>query len=371
MAKKHIPTEPAGATEPPAQVRKQIQRIDRELLRLFNERARLARQGVTGAADAPSEEWLAECSNAEWLDRALATDKGPLDAGAIRATFRELISGCRALLRPARVVYLGPEYSFSHLAAVEQFGRGAELIPAATIAAVFDALSRHQAQFGLVPIENSTDGRVADTLDMFARLPLRICGEVQLRIHHCLLGKCARAEVQEVYSKPQALSQCRTWLANHLPQARVVEMASTAVAAKLAADKPHAAAIASRQAAAHYQLDIIDGNIEDNRHNVTRFAVIGDRTPRRTGDDKTALMFELPHQPGALADAMAIFKRQRLNLTWIESFPMPDTPNEYLFFVEFQGHPAEARAKRALASLQRKTVRLEVLGSYPAGRPVD
>ncbi len=174
------------------------------------------------------------------------------------------------------------------------------------------------------------------------------------------------SEVREVYSKPQALSQCRTWLASHLPEARTVEMASTAAAARLAAEKPGAAAIASRQAGVHYALDVIAADIEDNRHNVTRFAVIGDQSPARTGNDKTSLMFELPHQPGALADAMAIFKRNRLNLTWIESFPMPNTPNEYLFFVEFQGHPAEPGAERALAALARKTVRLEVLGSYPA-----
>ncbi len=211
---------------------------------------------------------------------------------------------------------------------------------------------------------------MADTLDMFARLPVRICGEVQLRIHHYLLGKCLRSEVREVYSKPQALSQCRMWLARHLSEARTVEIASTAAAARLAAEKPGAAAIASRQAGINYGLDFLAEEIEDNRHNVTRFAVIGERPGRRTGNDKTALMFELPHQPGALADAMSIFKRNRLNLTWIESFPMPETPNEYLFFVEFQGHPDEMRAKRALAALASKTVRLEVLGSYPAAQPI-
>jgi chorismate mutase/prephenate dehydratase len=284
--------------------------------------------------------------------------------------FRELISGTRELVRRVLVVYLGPEYSYSHLATVQRFGSSAELIPAATIAAVFDAVNRRQADFGVVPIENSTDGRVADTLDMFARLPLRICGEVQLRIHHYLLGKCKRPEVQEVYSKPQALSQCRTWLARHLPAARTIEMASTAAAARLAAEKPGAAAIASRQAGVNYGLDFLAEQIEDNRHNVTRFAVIGDSPPKRTGNDKTSLMFELPHQPGALADAMSIFKRNRLNLTWIESFPMPETPNEYLFFVEFQGHPEEQRARRAVASLARKTVRLEILGSYPATEPM-
>ena len=182
---------------------------------------------------------------------------------------------------------------------------------------------------------------------MFARLPVRICGEVQLRIHHNLLAKCPRAEVQEVFSKPQALSQCRDWLSKHLPWARVVEMNSTAAAAQLAAGKPGAAAIASREAAASYGLEVVAADIEDNKGNFTRFAIIGGEAAPRTGQDKTALMFEIPHRPGSLADVMGVFKRGRLNLTWIESFPLLGTPNEYLFFVELEGHHSEARVQRA------------------------
>ena len=176
------------------------------------------------------------------------------------------------------MAYLGPAYSYSHLAAIHRFGQSVELVPVGSIAAVFEEVNRRHADFGLVPIENSTDGRVADTLDMFARLPVRICGEVQLRIHHNLLGSCPRAEVEEVYSKPQALSQCRNWLARHLPAARPIEVTSTATAAQLAQDKPGAAAIASLQAGVHYGLDVLAANIEDNDGNLTRFAVIGDET---------------------------------------------------------------------------------------------
>ncbi len=213
--------------------------------------------------------------------------------------FRELLSGTRQLLRGDRVCYLGPELSYSHLAAVQQFGASVEMIPVATISTVFDAINRQQAEFGLVPLENSTDGRVTDTLDMFARLPVSICGEVQLYIHHHLLGKCRRSEVRTVYSKPQALSQCRTWLARHLPDARVQETTSTTAAARLAVDEPGAAAIASRQAGVFYGLDFLAESIQDNPNNVTRFAVIGEAAPPRSGNDKTAVMFELPHQPGA------------------------------------------------------------------------
>ncbi|MCO6455577.1 MAG: prephenate dehydratase [Pirellulaceae bacterium] len=360
-----------------------LRSLDRQLLELLNRRAEWYRQlhqpepagsqaGTSSvAAGQPPASGVDDARYWEELGELVAASRGPLSPVAVQSVFRELLSGCRSLVQPARVAYLGPPYSYSHLAALERFGQSADLVPVATIPAVFEALARGQAAFGLVPIENSTDGRVVDTLDMFARQPARICGEVQLRIHHCLLGKCSRSEVQEVYSKPQALSQCRAWLARHLPGARTVEMASTASAAKLAGDRPFAAAIASRQAGAHYGLDVIEANIEDNRHNVTRFAVIGEVENRRTGDDKTCLMFELRHQPGALADAMVVFKRNRLNLTWIESFPRPDTPREYVFFVELEGHGREAKVKRALSSLQEKTDRLIVLGSYARCQPIE
>jgi chorismate mutase/prephenate dehydratase len=262
------------------------------------------------------------------------------------------------------VAYLGPQYSYSHLAASERFGDGVTLAPVTTIAAVFEEVNRRQADYGLVPIENSTDGRVVDTLDMFARLPVQICGEVRLRIHHYLLGKCSRDQVREVYSKPQALSQCRDWLAKHLPGVRTVEMTSTAAAAQLAVDRQGAAAVASKQAGVSYGLGVIAANIEDNRNNITRFAVIGNKPAQRSGNDKTSLMFEVPHAPGALADVMAIFKRNKLNLTWIESFPIAGTTSEYRFFVELEGHPSDLKIRRALASLEKKTVRLEILGAY-------
>lgn len=370
MAKKKKTSRKADSTTP-AQQRKQLERLDREIVRLLNERAQVTldlARGTTPSADALVPDLDAWDRS---LERAEKSNRGPLQTEAVRGAFRELLSGTRRLINRLRVCYLGPEFSYSHLAAVHQFGDSAELLPVANIASVFDALNRGQAEFGLVPMENSTDGRVADTLDMFARLPVRICGEVQLRIHHHLLGRGNLSDVREVYSKPQALSQCRTWLARHLPAARLVETASTAAAAHLAVEKAGAAAIASRQAGVNYGLDFLAEDIEDSPHNVTRFAVIGDHPPRRSGADKTSLMFELPHEPGSLADAMSTFKRNRLNLTWIESFPMPQTPNEYVFFVEFQGHPNEARVKRAVTALEKKTVRLEVLGSYPQTEPVD
>src|SRR5262245_22062295 len=351
-------------------VRRQIQRLDRDMLRLLTDRARAAQKlAKIRQHDGATLYDLVE--EQQELTDLLIQNKGPLGEAAVRSVFREVLGTARALAKPIRVSYLGPKYSFSHLAAIDRFGDGPDLTPVATIKAVFESIHFHQTDFGIVPIENSTDGRIVDTLDMFARLPTRITGEVELPIHHHLLGKCSRGEVSEVYSKPQALSQCREWLAKNLSQAKAIEMTSTAIAAQIAADKPGAAAVASLEAGMHYGLSVIDANIEDNKNNVTRFAVIGGPETKRTGKDKTALMMEIPHNPGALADAMLVFKRGRLNLNWIESFPMSGSRNEYLFFVEFEGYAADSKAKNALNALRRKTIRLEVLGSFARSEPKE
>ena len=280
----------------------------------------------------------------------------------MRAVFRELISGSRSLEKDLRVAFLGPAYSYSHLAAIHRFGQSVELVPVGSIAAVFEEVNRGHADFGLVPVENSTDGRVADTLDMFTRLPVHICGEVELRIHHMLLGKCPRAEVEEVYSKPQALSQCRNWLAKHLPAARTIEVTSTSTAAQLAAEKPGAAAIASLQAGVHYGLDVLAENIEDNQGNPTRFAVIGDEIG--AAHRQRQMRADVRDRPSARRAGRRddIFKRNRLNLTWIESFPIARPEGGYLFFVEMEGHETDARVRRAIEALERKAVRLGSAG---------
>jgi chorismate mutase/prephenate dehydratase len=353
-----------------AGLRNKIDRIDRQLVLFMNQRAKLANR-IGQIKESVGQEAYDPAREEEVLSRAVTFNKGPLSDCCLRAVFRELISGSRALEKRLRVAYLGPAYSYTHLAAIHRFGQAVELVPVGTIAAVFEELNRGHANYGLVPIENSTDGRITDTLDMFTRLPAKICGEVQLHIHHHLLGRCARSDVQEVYSKPQALSQCRNWLTKHLPTARTVEVTSTSTAAQLAQDKPGAAAIASIQAGVHYGLNVLAENIEDIQGNLTRFAVIGGHSGERTGSDKTALMFEIEHRPGALANALAIFKRNRLNLTWIESFPIARPEGGYYFFVELEGHQHEPRVRRAIDSLQRRCVRLNALGSYAKTAPVD
>ncbi|HEY2882355.1 MAG TPA: prephenate dehydratase [Pirellulales bacterium] len=346
-----------------AGLRLKIDRIDRALVSQMNERARLAHKigkikAVSGKAayDPVREE--------EVLARIAAHNKGPLSTHCLQAVYREVISGSRALEKSLRVAHLGPAYTYSHLAAMQRFGQSVDYVPVASIGAVFEEVNRNHCDYGLVPIENSTDGRIADTLENFTRLPVQICGEVNLPIHHCLLGLCQRSEVQEVYSKAQPISQCRNWLARHLPQARTVEVTSTSTAAQLAKEKPGAAAIASWQAAVHYGLNLLAENIEDNQGNSTRFAVIGQHAGAKTGRDKTAIMFEVPHKPGSLADALNLFKRAKLNLTWIESFPIARPEGGYLFFVEMEGHHSDKRVQRATERLARRALRLTTLGSY-------
>lgn len=383
MAKKPLPkkrvtahhsapakSKPAAPRINSAALEAEIRKTDKEILKLINHRAAVTSKYYQ-SQESPRKAMFAPQLEEDLRLLVETSNPGPLPAPAARAVFREIISGSRSLLKTMRVAYLGPSYSFTHLAAIERFGHSAEYIPVNNIAAVFEEVNRGHADYGIAPIENSTDGRVVDTLDMFTKLPLKICAEVQLAIHHNLMAKCSRGEVIEVYSKPQALSQCRDWLSRNMPQARLIEVTSTSTAAQLARDKPGAAAIASRQAAAQYDLTILVEKIEDNKHNVTRFAVIGDETTRPTGNDKTAVLLQIPHKPGTLAESLTAFRKAHVSLTWIESFPLRGPEVGYYFFLEFEGHTSDGRIKRTLADLERRAVRLEILGSYPRSSIIE
>ncbi|TWT55306.1 Prephenate dehydratase [Thalassoglobus neptunius] len=342
----------------------QLKTIDRELVKLINERLKLTISELQGLTDR-RDIWFDPDLERELWERLEGFNKGPVNRDVLKSIFREILSSAREQVKEVRIAYLGPQFSFTHLAALEKFGRTAVLIPVNSIASVFEEVNKGHAEYGIVPIENSTDGRIVDTLDMFTRLPLRICGEVQIEVHHNLLSRSPRSEISEIYSKPQALSQCRDWLARSMPQAKLYDVTSTSTAAALAQTKPGAAAIASRQAAVQYGLEIVAESIEDNAHNVTRFAIIGDQETKPTGRDRTALLLQIPHSPGSLTDALNAFKLNKINLTWIESFPLRGPETGYLFFLDFEGHSKDAKIKKALTLLEKKAVRLEVLGSYP------
>ena len=363
------------ASAPPAKLpslaslRTEIDRIDKELVVLLNRRSEIsteigqvkARQGLEVWSPAREEEVLA---------RVQAASKGPMPAESLRMIFRELMSSSRALQRPLRVACLGPKYSYSHLAAVSKFGVAVEHVPVGSIAAVFEEVNRRHVQFGLVPLENSTDGRVTDTLEMFTRhAGLKIRAEIRLRIHHCLLGRCEWGQVRRVYSKAQALSQCRHWLGKNLPQAQLIPVTSTAAAAEMAQQQEFAAAVASRPAAEAYGLNVLAENIEDQPRNVTRFAVIAEHGEDRTGKDKTTLLLRLPNVAGALSKVLAVFEKSGQNLTMIESFPIadaaPSTDQSYLFFLDCDGHAEDESLGKTLDLVRKRCERLDVLGSYP------
>ncbi|MCC6418228.1 MAG: prephenate dehydratase [Gemmataceae bacterium] len=346
-------------------LRNTIDKLDLQILELVNKRAVLAAE-IGKVKNDQGGEIFQPAREEEVYKNVLDSNKGPLDAATIRAVYREIMSGARALQKILKVSFLGPDYSFSHLAALERFGQAVEFMKVASIAAVFEEVNRGHADFGVVPLENSTDGRIADTLDMFTRLPqLKVCAEVRLRIHHNLLANCEQQEIRRVYSRPQALSQCRNWLSKNVPHASLHEVASTAVAAELAQREPGAAAVASRQAAVKYGLRILFPDIEDYPNNETRFAVIGHQEAGKTGHDKTAVMFRVSHSPGSLVEVLELFKQNKLNLTWIESFPARQGKPEYLFFVDFEGHVEDPKVKKTLAAATEHCEQISILGSFP------
>jgi len=358
-------TAPSRAASSLRNLRTQIDKLDLQILKLVNERAGVAAE-IGKLKNDQASEVFSPAREEEVLHNVLEANKGPLDPQTVRAIFREIMSGSRALQKVLKVSYLGPEYSFSHIAAVERFGQTVEFMKVGSIAAVFEEVNRGHADFGVVPLDNSTDGRVADTLDMFIRLPLlKISSEIRLRIHHNLLANCDQPEIRRVYSKAQALSQCRTWLRKNVPHVQLVEVSSTADAARLVQQEPGAAAVASRQAAIRYGLRILFTDIEDFPNNETRFAVIGHQKCGKTGHDKTAVMFRVSHQPGSLVEALDIFKQGKINLTWIESFPAKTVKPEYVFFIDFEGHVEDSKVARTLKTLQEKCAEVNVLGSFP------
>lgn len=361
------------------ELRGEIDRIDRDLVELLNRRADVSTRIGEIKKRHGLEVW-SPAREAEVLDRAIANNRGPLPEETLRAIFRELMSGSRKLQQKMKVACLGPEFSYSHLAALAKFGDGVEHVKLPTITAVFEEVHRKRADYGIVPLENSTDGRIADTLDMFIKTPgLQIRAEVRLRIHHFLAGRCKLEEVRQVYSRVQALSQCRHWLGKNLPGAALIESLSTAAAAERACNEPNAAAISSRAAALSFGLNVLAPNIEDQHYNVTRFAVISDRAEEPTGNDKTTLMLKLGNQAsnhaGTLVKALEPFLKDGVNMTWIESFPDPsgnsDRDPSYLFFIDIEGHIRDETVARAVEGASKCCHQLEVLGSYPKGKVVE
>jgi chorismate mutase/prephenate dehydratase len=346
--------------------RSRINDLDNQILTLLNQRAEAAlRIGhLKRGQDLPS---YAPEREAEVLARLTALNAGPLPAGSVQAVWREIMSGCRALERPVTVAFLGPRGTFTHQAAVHQFGHAVDFAPVRSIVDIFEEVEQGRAEYGVVPVENSTEGAVNVTLDRLTESDAVICGERFLPVAQQLLSRARDlSEVKLVVSHPQGLAQCRGWLARHLPDAPTQEITSTAAAAEMAASDVTLAAIASDLAGELYGVPVLRPRIEDNPHNSTRFLVIGRRPAGPSGRDKTSILFAMRNEPGALHAIIEPFARRRLNLTKIESRPAKRRPWEYVIFVDFEGHRDTPEVAAALDEIQGRTLFLEVLGSYPA-----
>jgi chorismate mutase / prephenate dehydratase len=349
-------------------LRKKIDQIDAKIVNLLNARASLA-QHIGHSKSLTSQEVYVPNREKEILQQVSELNRGPLPTDAIRSVFREIISGCRSLEARLNVAFFGAEATYSHLAAKEKFGSSAELRSTTSIAEVFQEVSQGRASFGVVPIENSTEGVVAHTLDCLVESDLQICAEIYLDIHHYLLSKTGKAEdVRRIMSHPQALAQCRGWLTAHFPAITVEEVASTAHGAIAAANDGSIAAISSALAKEVYNLTAVANNIEDRSNNITRFVVVGKMLTKPCGDDKTSLVFSAKDKPGVLFRMLQPFAKSRINLAKIESRPIKNKPWEYLFFLDLRGHRDQLAVKKAMAELEKNCVFLKVLGSYATGR---
>lgn len=353
--------------DPLAKLREELDGIDDELLSLLNRRARTVERVATlkAKSDAP---FYAPDREREIIERLSQNNAGPFPSSAIAPVMQEVISACLSLEQRQRVAYLGPEGTFTHMAVLQQFGRSARPVPCGTIAAVFEAVERDQANFGVVPIENSSEGMVAHTLDTFVDTDLHIIAEVHVLVAHCLLVKHGGSErtIERVYSHPQALAQCSGWLKANLPGAALIESASTADAARACHADPRAAAIASEQAGRIHDLELLRSHIQDHADNVTRFLVLA-KEPRVGSPmeaDTTTVLMVLRHDPGALYAALKPLSTAGINLTKIESRPSRREAWDYVFFLDLDGNAASDPLAAALGEVRRHCLHLKVLGTY-------
>jgi chorismate mutase/prephenate dehydratase len=346
--------------------RSRINNLDAEILNLLNQRGTAALQIGELKRQQGLPYYVPE-REAEVLDRVAAMNPGPLPAEAVRAVWREILSASLALEHPLPVAYLGPPATFTHQAAVRRFGSSTRFVPVRTIADIFDEVERERAQYGVVPVENSTEGAVNVTLDRLIDAEVLITGEITLDITQHLLSLASDlSEIKTVCSHPQALAQCRQWLTTHLPDVAVEETPSTTAAAERAKDDPTVAGIASEMAARLYDVPVLRSRIEDNPFNSTRFLVIGRRPAPATGRDKTSILFSMKNEPGVLYSILQPFAARRLNLTKIESRPTKRRPWEYVTFVDFEGHRDTEDVRVVLSEVKERCQFLKVLGSYPA-----
>ncbi len=346
--------------------RQAIDRLDAKIVQLLNERTRHVLE-IGAIKLAAGEEIYAPHRELAVLQRLRELNAGPITDDSLRAIYREIMSSALSLEKTMTIAYFGPEATFTHQAAIRKFGSSLQYSPHKTIADVFTEVSKGRADYGVVPVENSTEGVVTHTLDMFVDSDLKIVAQIILPIQQCLIGNTRRDRIKKVYSHPQPLAQCRQYLQLHLASAEIVETSSTTRAAELAAKEKGAAAIASSLAAERYGLKILEKDIQDSSSNATRFFVLGRQCSPPTGNDRTSLMLSVTHRVGALHRVLAPFNLFKVNLTRIESRPNKRKAWEYFFFVDCDGHIQDKKLAQTIERIQRDCNFLKVLGSYPNG----
>ena len=347
-------------------LRKKIDYIDKQIILLLNKRASVAKDVGELKHNTGKGIYMPD-REAQIYSNILKESKGPVSAAALKAIYREIMSSSLALEKSLQIAYLGPEATFTNIAAVKKFGSQVDYYSCNTITEVFKEVGIGRSDYGVVPVENSTEGAVNHTLDMFIDSDLRICSEIYLDISHNLVGRCALRSAKKVYSKLEVFGQCRTWLSTNLPGAELIEASTTSKAAEIASRQKNSCAIASLLAAEKYKLKILARGIEDNANNITRFLIIGNHTPTPTKKDKTSIMFSVKDRVGVLHDMLVPFKKNKISLTKIESRPSKRKAWEYYFFVDMLGHCENNNVKKALKELKRHCVFLKILGSYPIG----
>lgn len=346
-------------------IRKEIDKIDSQLVKLVNKRGQCSSE--IGDIKKKNRQPIYSPGRESQVYRGiLKGSKGPISESSLKAIYSEIMSACIAIEEPKTIAYLGPEMTFTNQAAIKKFGSSVAYISCDSISDVFNEVEKGNASYGVVPIENSTEGAVNHTLDMFMASPLMICSEVSLSIRHSLLAKQRnKGTIKKIYSKAEVFGQCRGWIEKNVPGAKLHNVASTAKAAQIAAKEKNAACIASALAAKKYKLNILAKSIEDSAKNITRFLVIGDHIGKASGKDKTSIMFSVKDRPGVLHNMLSSFKSAGINMTKIESRPSKKGLWKYYFFVDLEGHVDNAKIQKALNDLEKKCHFLKILGSYP------
>jgi len=348
-------------------IRNSIDRIDDHLLKLINQRGELAiKIGHEKSRKNSSKHFHVPHREHSIIERVTEKNNGPFTDESLRSVFREIFSATLALEKPLRIGFLGPETTFSHQAAIKQFGHSSNFIASPNIESIFRQVEKDVCDYGVVPVENSIEGVINLTLDCFVDSPLLICDEIKSTISLYLLSKAKdRKKIKTVYSHPQPLGQCRQWLNLNLPNAKQIPTSSTASAAKTIIKKSTCAAIAGKLAAEVYDLNIVEENIQDRVENHTRFLVIGKDEAKKVKHNKTSIMFSIRDEAGSLLKVLQLFARNKVNLTKIQSRPLRDRPWEYLFYVDLEGHIQDSVIKKSLETLEKMSLFLRLLGSYP------